>query len=120
MKDFFKNIKPKWSQFKQHAKKEWRTFLFVPAHYWRGTLVVFGIILLIILLGDVWLFWRFARAPQHVSDEAISGRFRIKHEELESALRFLREREIKLLQKDEGAPLREIFSVPSTPTASTE
>lgn len=115
MKDFFKNIKPKWSQFRQHVQKGWRTFLFTPARYWRSALIVFGAILLIILFGDAWLFWRFASAPQHVSDEITPERFILKREELGSALRFLREREIKLLQKNEGAPLREIFGVPPVP-----
>ena len=116
MKDFFNTLSAKERRLQQGARTTWQTFLFMPTRYWKITLIVFGSIILIILLGDAWLFWRFARAPQHVSDEAISGRFRIKHEELESALRFLREREIKLLQKDEGAALREIFSAPPAPS----
>ena len=102
-------------RFQEHVQKTWRMFLFMPARYWKGALIVFGAILLIILFVDAWLFWRFVQAPLYVSNETASKSFILKRGELESSLRFLRKRETNLLQKNETIPLREIFGVPPTP-----
>lgn len=103
------------TRFQQRLQKIWHAFLFMPARYWKSVLVVFGIILLIILLVDAWLFLRFAQASPQDPDKTTSGRFTLNLTELESALRFLREREIKLLQKNEAVPVREIFNLPPVP-----
>lgn len=114
MKVFFNTMSAKGTHFQQRAKTTWQTFLFMPIRYWKITLVVFASILIIILLVDAWLFWHFAQTPPQDPDQTTSGRFTLNLTELESAIRFLREREIKLLQKDETAPLREIFNIPQT------
>ncbi|OGZ44250.1 MAG: hypothetical protein A3J55_01610 [Candidatus Ryanbacteria bacterium RIFCSPHIGHO2_02_FULL_45_17b] len=118
MKDFFNTLSAKERRLQQGARTTWQTFLFMPTRYWKITLIVFGSIILIILLGDAWLFWRFAHAPQKIPDELTSERFTLKRNELESALQLLREREIKLLQKNEEPPLREIFGMPPVPPST--
>ena len=117
-----KNLTTIWAHVthvQECIQKAWHTFLFMPARYWKIMLIVFGVILLIILFVDAWLFWRFAQNHQQDLDQTTSERFTLNLKQLESALRFLDERETKLLQKDQTPPPREIFGVPP-PSASTE
>ncbi len=114
MKNFFNNILTEGAHIRQRAQKAWRTFLFTPAHYWKSALIVFGVIFLIILLVDAWLFWRFANAPQDIPDQFTSEPVALRLKELDSVLKLLREREMELLQTGQTPPPREIFSIPST------
>jgi len=103
---------------RQHARAAWRTFFFRPVHYWKSALVVFALILIIMLCVDGWLFWRLVYSPQYITDDAVSERFMLNRKELDSALRLLRERELRLLQTDKGSPPREIFGVPTIPIST--
>lgn len=90
----------------------------MPSRYWKIALIVFASIFTIILLTDAWIFWRFAYAPQQISDETGSAQITLKRPQLELAVQALRAREAKFLQKDDGQVLQDIFRVPET-TVST-
>ena len=114
MKNILNNILSKWALFRQSARKGWHAFLFTPARYWQRALLVFAVILIIILLADGWLFWRFGYAPQYVLEKQDTLRT-LNHKELEAALTLLRERGLASLQKMATTSSREIFDLPPTP-----
>lgn len=116
MKNIFNKALSKWALFRQNAKNGWHAFLFMPARYWHHALIVFAAILIIILLVDGWLFWRFGYAPQYVLEKQNSA-LTLNHKELETALTLLRERETASLEKIATTTLREIFNLPPTPTS---
>lgn len=119
MKNFFDTTLKYVTHFQERLQKAWHMFLFMPAYYWKSMLVVFGAIFLIILSVDAWLFWRFTRIPQYDQDELVSELFTLKRDELETVLKLLHERELKLRQTGQTAPPREIFNTTQT-SASTE
>ena len=112
------NITKQLGAIQQRAQKAWHRFLFTPTRYWKNTLLVFTVILLIILLADAWVFWQLARVPQFLPDEIGTTRYVLKRTELEQALSFLGERSVKFLETIQTPPPREIFAVP--PTSSAE
>lgn len=116
MKNIFNKVSSKWVLFRQNMKNGWHAFLFMPARYWRHALIVFVAILIIILLADGWLFWRFGYAPQYVLEKQ-NAALAINHKELEAALTLLRERKTASLEKMATTTLREIFNVPPTPAS---
>ncbi|TSC72958.1 MAG: hypothetical protein G01um101470_235 [Parcubacteria group bacterium Gr01-1014_70] len=107
-------IQQKWSRFRQRLANGMQVFLFMPARYWKTVLVAFATILTIILLVDGFLFWRYAYAPPHISDESLPLSHSLRQKELDAALRILRERELELLKRQDITPVREIFGLPQS------
>ncbi len=100
-----------FSSLRQRISSGWTLFTFSPALYWNKALAFFAILLAVMLISDLFIFWKLSAAPQDFSD-APAEEFSLEHAVLKTALAFLDERRKRFDETEQTgtSTLRNIFS----------
>jgi hypothetical protein len=108
------NVTSSLRNYSGKTKKSWREFTFAPARYWQVAVALFGILLIIILAFDGFLFWRYVLALNGESENTNTSRLTLERVSLEAARSLLTEREIRFQStSEETAPnTRNVFELP--------
>ena len=99
-----------FSSLRQRISGGWTLFTFSPALYWNKALAFFAVLLAVMLISDVFIFWKLSAAPQDFSD-ASAKELSLEHTVLKTALAFLEERRKRFDETEQTgtSTLRNVF-----------